>query len=142
MSTALGHVVALPLAFDTASEATRTALKQQGFGVLTEIDLQATFKAKLDRDFRRFTILGACNPPLAFSAVSADPSVALLLPCNVTVEETDAGGSVVRLTDPRAMLAGASSGVSAAVAEVAADASARMDRVVADLRALGGTSSG
>jgi uncharacterized protein (DUF302 family) len=136
MPDALGYDVSLPLPFDAAIDRTRTALKSEGFGVLTEIDLQAAFKEKLGREFRRYTILGACNPPLAFAAVSADPAIGLLLPCNVTVEAVDAGSTLVRLIDPRAMLGAAPGGLSPALQEVAADAHARIERVVKNLRSL------
>ena len=82
----VGFDVELPLTFNDAVGRVRDALKHEGFGILTEIDLQAAFREKLGRDFRPYVILGACNPPLAFSAISADPAVGLLLPCNVTVE--------------------------------------------------------
>ena len=130
MTTALGHEVDLPLAFKAAVEATEAALKAERFGVLTEIDLQAAFRDKLSREFRPYTILGACNPPLAFAAVTADPAIGLLLPCNVTVEWVSDGRSRVRLIDPRAMLAAAPGGLSPAMTEVAADAHARIERVV------------
>ncbi|MEQ1898095.1 MAG: DUF302 domain-containing protein [Vicinamibacterales bacterium] len=132
----LGFEVSLPLAFEAAGDATRAALKAEGFGVLTEIDLQAAFKEKLGKDFRRYTILGACNPPLAFTAVSSDPNVGLLLPCNVTVEEAAPGQSIVRLTDPLALLGSAAGGLSPAIHDVANDAHARMSRVAAALRCL------
>lgn len=131
---ALGFEVMLPMRHADAIPVVRDALKAEGFGVLTEIDVKATFREKLDKDFRPYTILGACNPPLAHAALSADPAVGLLLPCNVTVEETDAGHSIVRLTDPEAMLATAS-GLSGAVKQVASDAHERMTRVTAALRA-------
>ncbi len=134
--TPLGLEVSLPLAFEAAGDATRAALKAEGFGVLTEIDLQAAFKEKLGKDFRRYTILGACNPPLAFAAVSSDPNVGLLLPCNVTVEEAAPGQSIVRLTDPLALLGSAAGGLSPAIHDVAHDAHARMSRVAAALRRL------
>jgi uncharacterized protein (DUF302 family) len=104
MSKQLGLNVELPLAFDAALTRVRAALKQAGFGVLTEIDLRAVFREKLGQEFRPYVILGACNPPLAFSAISADSTVGLLLPCNVTVEWLAEGRSGVRLTDPEALL--------------------------------------
>jgi len=104
MSKQLGLNVELPLAFDAALTRVRAALKQAGFGVLTEIDLRAVFREKLGQEFRPYVILGACNPPLAFSAISADSTVGLLLPCNVTVEWLAEGRTGVRLTDPEALL--------------------------------------
>lgn len=135
MSESLGFEVGLPLAFDEAMVVTRGALKAEGFGVLTEIDMKAAFKEKLGRDFRRYTILGACNPPLAFAAVTADPAIGLLLPCNVTVEDDGPGHSIVRLVDPEMMLAAAPGELSPALKQVAADAHERMVRVVGALRA-------
>lgn len=136
MTGGLGFEVALPLGFAEASAAVKAALKAEGFGVLTEIDMQAAFKEKLGKDFRRYTILGACNPPLAFAAVSSDPSVGLLLPCNVTVEENGSDASTVRLTDPLAMLGSVPGGLSPAIHDVATDAHARMSRVAAALSKL------
>lgn len=78
------------------------ALKQEGFGILTEIDVQATLKAKLDRKFRKYVILGACNPHLAHQALEAELGIGLLLPCNVCVWEEE-GGSVVSIARPQAM---------------------------------------
>jgi uncharacterized protein (DUF302 family) len=124
----------LPLPFDAAEAATREALKAEGFGILTTIDMQAAFQEKLGKDFRRYTILGACNPPLAHAALMADPAVGLLLPCNVIVEEDDAQHTIVRLTDPSAMLAGMGE-MSPALAQVANDAHARMIRVHQALQA-------
>jgi len=137
MSDQLGFEVELPLEFNAATDAVRAALKTEGFGILTEIDLRSTFREKLGREFRRFTILGACNPPLAFAAVTADPTVGLLLPCNVTVEENAPGRSLVRLVDPQMMLSAAPGGVSSALREVAVDARARMERVVRELNRVG-----
>ena len=91
--------------FDTAIDKTTAALKEEGFGVLTEIDVKATLKKKLDVDFRRYTILGACNPPLAHKALSADLGIGLLLPCNVVVSERDGGGTSVSAISPKAMFA-------------------------------------
>ena len=100
---AYGHTVRLPGgSFDDARRKITDALKQEGFGVLTEIDVKATMKAKLDIDYRRYVILGACNPHLAHKALSADLGIGLLLPCNVCVWE-DEGGSVVSVIRPDAM---------------------------------------
>lgn len=133
MTQPLGFEITLPLAFEQALVVTREALKAEGFGILTEIDLRAAFKEKLGRDFRPYVILGACNPPLAFAAVTADPMVGLLLPCNVTVEADDETRAVVRLTDPAALLAAAPGGLAGPVKDVATDARARMERVAAAL---------
>ena len=128
MPTNFGFDIELLLAFGDAVSRVKDALKQEGFGILTEIDLQAAFREKLGREFRPYVILGACNPPLAYSAINADPAVGLLLPCNVTVESVDEQRTVVRLTDPEALL-GAAHGTSADLAEVARDARQRMSRV-------------
>jgi|SRR5581483_277396 uncharacterized protein (DUF302 family) len=129
----IGFEVTLPLPCAKAIPVVRDALKAEGFGVLTEIDVRATFKEKLGKEFRPYVILGACNPPLAHAALTADATVGLLLPCNVTVEEMDATHSTVRLADPEMMLASAG-GLSDAVRQVATDARARMLRVAAELR--------
>ena len=88
--------------FAQARERVTAALKDQGFGVLTEIDVKSTLKAKLDKDFRPYVILGACNPQLAHQALQADLGIGLLLPCNVCIWEED-GGSVVSIAGPDAM---------------------------------------
>ena len=137
MRTLLGMEVKLDVPFDVALARTREALKTEGFGVLTEVDLQAAFKEKLGRAFRPYVILGACNPPLAHAAVSADPEVGLLLPCNVTVEADADGGSVVRLVDPERLLTTAALDGSAIVGGVAKDAGDRLRRVAGALSALG-----
>ena len=136
MRTLLGMEVKLDLPFDVALARTREALKTEGFGVLTEIDLQAAFKEKLGRAFRPYVILGACNPPLAHTAVSADPEVGLLLPCNVTVEADAEGGSVVRLVDPERLLTTAALYGSSVVGGVAKDAGERLRRVAGALSGL------
>jgi uncharacterized protein (DUF302 family) len=136
MSTDLGFDVELPLTFDDAVSRVKDALKREGFGILTEIDLQAAFREKLGRDFRPYLILGACNPPLAFSAISADPAVGLLLPCNVTVESLGDKRTVVRLTNPEALLASAALGNSPELAGVARDARERMSRVTGALKRI------
>jgi len=86
--------------YEQALEKVPEALKTEGFGVLTKIDVKDTLKQKIGADFRRFTILGACNPKLAHTALSKDLSVGVLLPCNVTVYEGDDGKAVVTMVDP------------------------------------------
>lgn len=89
--------------FEEAVERVTGAIADEGFGVLTEIDVKATLKKKLDVDFRKYVILGACNPPLAHQALSSETLIGLLLPCNIVVMEGDEGGSVVSLLDPAEM---------------------------------------
>ena len=90
--------------FEAAVERITESLKNEGFGILTTIDVAATLNKKLDQDFRRYVILGACNPQLAHRALTEDLSVGLLLPCNVTVFQGDRGESVVQVVKPQAML--------------------------------------
>ncbi len=103
MSNQLGLTVKLHTDYDTAVQKVTDALKAEGFGVLTEIDVKATLKKKLDVDFRPYKILGACNPPLAYRALTAAPEAGLLLPCNVTVAQGD-DGVEVNIVDPLGML--------------------------------------
>ncbi|MFN2316946.1 MAG: DUF302 domain-containing protein [Gemmatimonadales bacterium] len=138
MPDALGTTITLELPFDVAMARTRDALKTEGFGILTEIDVAATFKAKLDREFRPYVILGACNPPLAWRALHANAEVGLLLPCNVTVEADEAGRTIVRIVDPMQMLAAADPAANADIQSVAAEAGERLARVAG---ALGGRTS-
>ncbi|MHB8419380.1 MAG: DUF302 domain-containing protein [Myxococcales bacterium] len=100
-----GYTRELPgVAQDEAIRRVTEALKTEGFGVLTRIDVAATMKEKLGIDGKPYVILGACNPTLAHRALTAEPGVGLLLPCNVTVFSREAGGSVVQAIKPRAML--------------------------------------
>jgi len=89
--------------FEQAREKVSAALKAEGFGVLTEIDVKDTLKKKIDVDFRRYLILGACNPTLAYRALMVDPQIGLLLPCNVVLQESPEGGVKVSVMDPRTM---------------------------------------
>jgi uncharacterized protein (DUF302 family) len=102
--TEYGLRVEIPVAYEQAVELATAALKAQGFGVLTTIDVRQTLKQKLDRDFRKYVILGACNPPLADRALQAELEIGLLLPCNVVVYETSPGHSMVAAMAPLAAL--------------------------------------
>lgn len=112
--------------YSEAVERVTEALATEGFGVLTSIDIRETFKKKLDVDFRPYLIIGACNPHLAHQALSDEPSIGLLLPCNVVVEETD-DGVTVSIARPQAMMGIAESGKLQAVAD---EAEERLSRVL------------
>lgn len=118
------------LGYEDAVAKVTEALKVEGFGVLTEIDVKATLKKKLDVDFRRYTILGACNPNLAYRALQAEPQIGLLLPCNVVVQEAG-GGVTVSLVSPPAMFSVVQN---KGLESVVSEADARLRRV---LEALG-----
>jgi uncharacterized protein (DUF302 family) len=129
--TIVGRTVRLNTDYETALARVIAALKVEGFGVLTEIDVKETLKKKLDVDFRPYKILGACNPPLAYRALSTAPEVGLLLPCNVVVAQAEDGVIEVSLVDPLAMLGVVAYADLRAVAE---EAAARLDRVAESLR--------
>ncbi|MDA1190182.1 MAG: DUF302 domain-containing protein [Candidatus Poribacteria bacterium] len=119
------------LSFDAAIEKVTAALKAQGFGVLTEIDVQKAMKDKLNIEFRRYRILGACNPPLAHKALEAEEHIGALLPCNVVVQETKDGNVEVFAADPIAQLSPV--GENATLEAIGADVQKRMKMVVESL---------
>lgn len=129
--TRYGMSVEVPLDYDAAIARATEALRAEGFGVLTTIDVKQTLKQKLDRDFRRYVILGACNPPLADRALHAELEIGLLLPCNVIVYETAPGSSVVAAMDPLATLGIV--GENAELGSVAREADARLRRALESL---------
>ena len=129
--TQYGLKIAVNLPYSVAVERATEALKGQGFGVLTTIDVQQTLKAKLDRDFRKYVILGACNPPLADRALHAELEVGLLLPCNVIVYETGPSSSIVAAMAPLAALGIV--GDNPALADVAREADERLRAALTSL---------
>jgi len=131
--TPYGLRVELPITYDQALERATAALKAEGFGVLTSIDVRDTLKKKLDAVFRPYTILGACNPPLAQRALQAELEAGLLLPCNVIVYESGPGTSVVAAMAPLPMIGVV--GDNPRLAEVAREADERLRRVMKALEA-------
>ncbi|WP_431984659.1 DUF302 domain-containing protein [Streptomyces qinglanensis] len=127
------RTVTLDTDFATAVAAVRAALAEEGFGVLSEIDVRATLKAKLDHEMEDYLILGACNPPLAREALEADRSIGLLLPCNVVVRR-DGDRTVVQALDPGTMVT--LTGLPA-LEPVASDATRRLDAALAALPGIG-----
>ena len=130
--TALGTAALLRCPFADVVCAVTSALAEQGFGVLTEIDVRATMKVKLGVDVDPYVILGACNPPLAHRALQADPSLGLLLPCNVTVRDTS-DGVLIQAVDPRIMV---SASASPDLMRVAEEAAAKLEAAIAALGTL------
>ena len=126
LQTRYGFGTAVNLAYPEAVARTIELLKEEGFGVLTEIDVQRTLKEKLGAEFRRYVILGACNPPLAHRALQVEREIGLVLPCNVIVYE-ESGGSVVSVMDPMPALGMVGN---EALRPIADEASARLHRVV------------
>jgi uncharacterized protein (DUF302 family) len=127
---AIGFGLTIQRDFDSVLIEVTESLKEEGFGILTEIDAQATFKKKLDVDFNRYKILGACNPRLAHRALTAHPTIGLLLPCNVTVSENDKGDVDVFFVDPMVMMSMVDN---PALEPIAEEAKERLERVAATL---------
>ncbi|MEE4021994.1 DUF302 domain-containing protein [Gordonia sp. PKS22-38] len=129
----LGYTTTLQTTFGDAVARTREALSDQGFGVLTEIDVKATLKAKLDEDMENYLILGACNPPLAHRALGIDRQIGLLLPCNVVVrDDTENSGTViVEAMNPDIMVEVTDA---AGLPDVAADAASKLKAAIAALQ--------
>ena len=128
MSSPYGLSVDVDLPYDQALERITETLKAEGFGVLTTIDIKATLKAKIDADFRRYAILGACNPLLAHRALSEELEIGLLLPCNVIVYEREQGGSTISAINA---LAAMSVTGNPSLEPIAQEASSRLERALA-----------
>ena len=135
MTQKLGFEVQLEQPYEEAIENVIAALKDEGFGVLTRIDVKATLKEKLGLDFRPYVILGACNPPLAHRALESQPEAGLMLPCNVTVEAAPGGGALARLANPEVMMQVGALGENPELRAVAQQAGTRLARVAEALAA-------
>ena len=120
--------------YDEAVARATEYLADEGFGVLTEIDVKATLKKKIDVDFKRYVILGACNPSLANRAISIRPEIGLFLPCNITVEEVAEGECLVRIINPQTMMSMGDMGEE--LSEVAEEATDRLQKVAEALRQI------
>jgi uncharacterized protein (DUF302 family) len=129
----IGFEVTLGVSQDQAIDLVTEALKVEGFGVLTRIDVKATLKEKLDQDFRPYVILGACNPDLAHRALTREPRAGLLLPCNVTVESEGNEKAVVRVADPLVVLSVGKMDEDSAMFGLASEASEKLERVARSL---------
>jgi uncharacterized protein (DUF302 family) len=134
MTEPLGFEVHLKESHQEALEKVTGALKEEGFGVLTRIDVDTTLKEKIGADFRPYTILGACNPHLAHKALTERPDVGIMLPCNVTVEAHSGGGSLVRIGNPWAMMSVGELGQVPALQEIGGQAYEKLQRVASALR--------
>lgn len=132
-NTARGIWKELTIPFEEAVTRLPDALKEEGFGVITQIDLQETFRAKLGVEFRRYRIFGACNPSFAHAAVQTDPRIGVLLPCNVVVYEKDDGGAVIGAVDPMQTLGGGDDAKDAALTDIAREVGSRLERVLTTL---------
>lgn len=114
--------------FDETIARVTTELQKEGFGILTEIDVQATMKKKLDIDFRKYRILGACNPPFAFKALSVEPNIGVLLPCNIVVQELENGKTQISAVNPLVTMQSVNN---SALEPIAAEISEKLQRILA-----------
>ncbi len=135
MNDSLVFEVELALPFDDAMDAVEKTLKMEGFGILTRVDVQTTFKEKINKSFRPFCILGACNPHFAFRLLEADPKMGLLLPCKLTVEAVGDDSSLVRFINPKNMVV-LELGDDPVIAQVADEAERSIRQVVQTLENL------
>jgi uncharacterized protein (DUF302 family) len=133
MRTDLGFEVHLNIPYEKALARVLDALKKEGFGVITRIEIHDTFKQKLGREFRQYSILGACNPQLAYRALSQRAEVGLLLPCNITVEYDSTRSAVVRIANPNTLVTAGGLEDDGSMQDVAAEALARLSRVAESL---------
>lgn len=132
MDNRISYQVVLPSTFKQSKQLVKDALKEEGFGILTEIDVQATLEDKLGVHFRPYSILGACNPPFAHQALLSEPEIGIMLPCNVTLDEREDGVHVA-FANPEAMLTIGEFGSNPQLREVAASVNARIAKVVSNL---------
>jgi uncharacterized protein (DUF302 family) len=135
MTDELGFEIQISAPQDEAIKAVTEALKAEGFGVLTRVDIDQAFRDKIGVEFRPYTILGACNPQLAHTALTSNPEIGLMLPCNVTVEAGDVG-TIIRFINPAIMMQTGELGSDEVLRTVAEDATERLKRVADSLRSL------
>jgi uncharacterized protein (DUF302 family) len=129
-----GMSATVPGGYDEVKERVVAALKEQGFGILTTIDVQATLKQKLDADMERYEILGACNPPLAHQALETDREIGLLLPCNVVLREAE-DGVTVSMLDPEAMFSLVEGMTAGALADLPTQVKVRLEKALETVKA-------
>ena len=129
----IGFELNLQLPYDDTLKKVAESLKEEGFGVLTQIDVRSTLKEKLGENFRPYVILGACNPTLAHRALTQDGVVGLLLPCNITVEAQDEDNSIVRIANPEVIMMVGSLQDNEILSELASEARERLERVAQSL---------
>ncbi|MCJ7623470.1 MAG: DUF302 domain-containing protein [Anaerolineaceae bacterium] len=134
MGNEVGYEVILDKPFSDALVLLEGALKTEGFGILTRLDVQDLLKQKLNVDFRPFAILGACNPPLAYKAISGDPRTALMMPCKITVEAGPGDGSTIRFANPAMMIGFSEEAGKAVITEAASEVDNKIMKVVEALR--------